>query len=132
MVVVVFFPGNEIILVELLLHISHVAVGLQSLFILDLAVQLIFVILNGSVLFISLNLIKLRIEKANLLCLLRVVLALGLGHGFYALFVHVHLLEQLLFVLLADARLVILGHLGALVHDLLVGLHCLVSILLFV
>jgi len=63
--------------------------------------------LNGLILFISLILLKLGIEHANLLGLAGVVLASGLDGGVLKVLVLVHLLEQLLLVLVTHARLVV-------------------------
>ena len=107
LIVVILFPSYQVVLVELLLNIGHIAIGLQCLSLVDLSVETIFVILDGCILFISLSLIKLVIEKANLLGIVRVILSNGLGQGVLTSLVCTHLLEQLLLVLLTDARLII-------------------------
>ncbi len=131
LVIIVLFPSYQVILVQLFLNISHIAVCLQCLSLIDLTVETIFVVLDRCVLFISLSLIKLIVEKANLLGVVGVILTSGLRHGVLPSFVCTHLLEQLLLVLLTDARLVILSHLCTLVHDLLIVLYGIISVLLF-
>ena len=103
LIVVILFPSYQVVLVELLLNIGHIAIRLQCFSLIDLSVKTIFVILDGCILFISLSLIKLVIEKANLLGIVRVILSNGLGQGVLTSFVCTHLLEQLLLVLLTDA-----------------------------
>ena len=131
LVVVILLPSNKVVLVQLLLNVGHITISFQSLSTFDLIFKLALVFLNGLILFISLILLKLGVEHADLIGLLRVVLACGLVNCLLQVLVLVHLLEQLLLVLLAYARLVILSHLGPLVHDLLIALHIDDSCLLF-
>ena len=70
MLVVVLFPRNKVVFVQLLLDVRHIAISLESLPVFYLIVEGVLVLLDQSILFISLSLIELRIEKTNLLCLM--------------------------------------------------------------
>ena len=65
--VIVLFPGHQVILVHLLLHIGHVSVRLQSLSTLYLLIKLVFVQLLSFTSIIFSSLLILIVEDAELL-----------------------------------------------------------------
>ena len=103
LIVVILLPCNKVVLVQLLLYVGHITISFQSLSTFDLILKLIFVLLNGLILFISLILLKLGIEHADLIGCAGIILARGLVRLMLKVLVLVHLLEQLLLVLVTHA-----------------------------
>ena len=76
LVVVILFPGNQVVLVHLLLNVCHVSVCTKHLLTLDLVVQVVPVLILQLLLHISLSFIEHAIEETGSLRLLRIVLLL--------------------------------------------------------
>ena len=115
LVVVVLFPGDKVILVELLLGGSHVSVALEGVPAADLLVKLLAVEQHGLAALVGPLHVELLVLYLRALHLLLVVL-LGRGRDLVLMVsVGMELIKQLIFVLVLEARLVVLGHGGALV-----------------
>ena len=120
MVVVVLLPCDQIILIHLLLHVSHVTVGSERAPSLDLVVEIALVLVPHVLCSICSVLIKHAIEEAGalrLLCVIQFLEALGLQ---LRPLVVLHLVEQVRLVLASKAGLILLRLLGSLGQQLLV------------
>ena len=121
LVVIVLFPGNQVVLVHLLLNVCHVSVCTKHLLSLDLVVQVIPVLVLQLLVHVSLAFIEHAIEETGSLRLLRIVLLLhAIGLKLCPLGVF-HLVEQLRLVFVTHTRLIILSLLRSLILKLLVA-----------
>ena len=121
LVVVVLLPGDQVVLIHLLLHVGHVSVGAQHTLPLNLVVQVVLVLVLLLLVQVSAPLVKHAVEEAGPLGLLRIVLLLHTLGLLLGPFVVLHLAEQLSLMLVAHPRLIVLSLLGTLVQELLVG-----------
>ena len=126
LIVVENFVGEQVILVHLLLDICHVTDAVEIFFVLNLGCQVLFVHLHRLALLIALLLLNLLVEKTGLLGSHRIVLLLGGGHGSLGTPLLVNLLLKHVLVLVSQARLVLLGHIEALILQVLTRLQIVV------
>lgn len=129
-IVVVLLVGYKLVLVELLLHISHVAVGFHRFALMDLRIQLLLIEILGLVPCLTPLSVELTVEDSDAIRMLSVVLFRSIPHRQLIVLVLVHLIEQLVFMVTFDLVVVLLGHLGTLVEQLLTIVCHVVSFLL--
>ena len=88
LVVVVFLPSNQVILVHFLLDISHVTVRLKRFTAFYLSIEVLLVHYDGSIFLIDPVLIEHAVEDIHTLCLVDIVLPLSLvQRGFLKLII---------------------------------------------
>lgn len=126
LIVVENFVGKQVVLVHLLFDICHITYAVEVLFVLNLGCQVLLVHHHRLALLVALVLLDLLVEKAGLLGSHGIVLFLSGGHGSLGSPLLVNLLLQHLLVLVSEARLVLLGHVEALILQVLTRLQIVV------